>query len=63
MRKLLGIILAGLLWAGLFTAPASAGDRDRDCNPYTYGRPRSCHVAPVESFYHPTHHGFMELWQ
>lgn len=58
MTKILGSIIAGVLLVGLFALPASAwplrpaNDRTDNCNPYTYGRPNSCHVAPVQSDRH-----------
>ena len=54
MKRILGTTLAGLLLVGLFAAPASAwyrpsyfDGRTDGCNPLTYGRPNSCHTAPV----------------
>lgn len=45
----LALLVAALFALGFLTAHvASADDRTDPCNPLTYGRPNSCHVAPVE---------------
>lgn len=45
------VLLVAMLFAlALLTAKVSGADelRQHHCNPYTYGRPHSCHVAPVQ---------------
>lgn len=53
------LLVAALFALGLLTAQVADAhyrpgyfenvDRDRDCNPYTYGRPNSCHERPFEN--------------
>jgi len=49
IRKLL--VIATLLVVAVLRVNAAQADTqlDRHCNPYTYGRLHSCHVAPVEN--------------
>lgn len=52
-QRLLTLALTGLLLVAVFmlgaTSAHAADLRTRHCNPYTYGRPHSCHVAPVQT--------------
>jgi hypothetical protein len=60
------LILLALLWAmfwlAFLGAPARALDRERTCDPRTYGFPNSCHTAPVVITRHPLHHRIMGSW-
>jgi len=62
----LALLVAALFALGFLTAHvANADDRTDPCNPLTYGRPNSCHTAPVvrtaataEPLVLDTSHGF-----
>jgi hypothetical protein len=64
-RKLHTYALAALLAVAIFLigqATAQADTRTDGCNPLTYGRPNSCHTAPVVTDRADRLHAFMATY-